>query len=47
MFESVRLMLSVAATEDTEIQNLDVKTAYLYGDIPEGQYIYMCADQQA
>ena len=41
MSETVRLMLSVAATEDMEIQSLDVKTAFLYGDVPEGQYIYM------
>ena len=41
MSETVRLMLSVAATENVEIQSLDVKTAFLYGDVPEGQYIYM------
>ena len=41
MSETVRLMLSVAATEDMEIQSLDVKTAFLYGDVPESQYIYM------
>ena len=36
MSETVRLMLSVAATEDMEIQSLDVKTAFLYGDV------YLC-----
>ena len=41
MSETVRLLLSVAATEDMEIQSLYVKTAFLYGDVPEGQYIYM------
>ena len=41
MSETVRLMLSVAATEDMEIQSLDVKTAFLYGEVPEDQYIYM------
>ena len=41
MSETVRLMLSVAATEDMEIQSLDVKTALLYGDVPDDQYIYM------
>ena len=41
MSETARLMLSVAATDNMEIQSLDVKTAFLYGDIPEGQYIYM------
>ena len=41
MSETVRLMLAVAATEDMEIGCLDVKTAFLYGDVPEDQYIYM------
>ena len=41
MSETVRLMLSVAATEDMEIGCLDVKTAFLYGDVPDDQYIYM------
>ena len=41
MSETVRLLLSVAATEDMEIGCLDVKTAFLYGEVPEDQYIYM------
>ena len=41
MSETVRLLLSVAATEDMGIQSLDVKTACIYGDVPEDQYIYM------
>ena len=41
MSETVRLLLSVAATEDMEIGCLDVKTAFLYGDVPDDQYIYM------
>ena len=41
MSETVRLVLSVAATEDMEIQSLDVKTAILCVDVPEAQYIYM------
>ena len=34
-------MLSVAAAEDMEIRSLDVKTAFLYGEVPDNQYIYM------
>ena len=41
MSETVRLLLAVAATEDMEIGCLDVKTAFLYGDVPDDQYIYM------
>ena len=41
MSESVRLLLSVAATEDMEVASLDVKTAFLYGLIPLAQFIYM------
>ena len=41
MSETVRLMLSVAATEDMEVASLDVKTAFLYGLIPITQFIYM------
>ena len=41
MSEIVRLMLSIAATDDMEIGCLDVKTAFLYGDIPDDQHIYM------
>ena len=41
MSESVRLLLSVAATEDMEVASLDVKTAFLYGILPLVQFIYM------
>ena len=41
MSETVRLMLPIAATEDMEKGYLDVKTAFLYGDVPDDQYIYM------
>ena len=34
-------MLSVAAAEDMEIGSLDVTTAFLYGAVPDDQYIYM------
>ena len=35
--ETVRLVLSVAATDAMETASMDVKTAYLYGDVPEDQ----------
>ena len=41
MSKTVRAMLAVAATEDMELGCLDVKTAFLYGDVPEAQFIYM------
>ena len=41
MSETVRLMLSIAACEDMELGCLDVKTAFLYGNVPPDQYIYM------
>ena len=41
MSETVRLMRSVAATEDMKIECLDVKTAFLYGDVSDDQYIYI------
>ena len=41
MSESVRLLLAIAAAEDLELQSADVSSAFLYGDIPENQFIYM------
>ena len=41
MSETVSLMLTIAATENMEIGCLVVKTAFLHGDIPDDQYIYM------
>ena len=41
MSESVRLLLAVAAAEDLELQSADVSSAFLYGEIPEEQFIYM------
>ena len=41
MYETVRRMLYVAATEDKEEFCLNVKTASLYGVIPITQYIYI------
>ena len=31
----MRLLLAVAALEDLDIQSVDIKTAYLYGDLDE------------
>ena len=41
MFESVRLLLAIAAAEDLELQSADVNSAFLYGEIPNTQWIYM------
>ena len=41
MSETIRTMLSVAAAKDMEIGSLDVTTAFLYGAVPDDQYIYM------
>jgi hypothetical protein len=39
-FETVRLLLALSALEDWEIEALDVKTAFLYGNLNEELYIY-------
>jgi len=38
-YKTVRLLLAVAALEDLDIQSVDVKTAYLYGDLDEEIYM--------
>lgn len=38
-YDSVRLLLSVAAKEDFEIMQFDVKTAFLYGELKEEIYM--------
>ena len=37
--ESLRIILSIAATEDLEIMQLDVKTAFLHGELQEDIYM--------
>ena len=38
-FETFRLLLSLAALYDWEIKALDVKTAYLFGEVDEEIYM--------
>lgn len=38
-YDSIRLLLSVAAREDFQIEQFDVKTAFLYGDLAEEIYM--------
>jgi len=38
-YETVWLFLTIAVLEDLDIQSIDVKTAYLYGDLDEKIYI--------
>ena len=38
-YKTMQLLLAVAALEDLDIQSVDVKTAYLYGDLDEEIYI--------
>ena len=39
--ESVRILLSIAAIEDFHMESVDVKTAFLYPKLKEGEIIYM------
>ena len=39
-FESIRYLLAHAALEDWDIEAMDVKTAFLNGDLEEEIYIY-------
>jgi len=38
-YETAQLLFAVAALEDWDIQSVDVKTAYLYGDLDEEIYM--------
>jgi len=38
-YKTVQLLLAVAVLEDLDIQSIDVKTVYLYGDLDEEIYI--------
>ena len=37
--ETIRLLLGIAAKKDWEIRQIDVKSAYLYGDLDEEIYM--------
>ena len=39
--ESVRLLLNIAAAKDWDIQQIDVKTAFLYGFLPADKAQYL------
>ena len=38
-YETVRILLALCALEDWELEALDVKTAFLYGDLDEEIYM--------
>lgn len=40
-FQSIRLILSLAAIHDLELHQMDVKTAFLYGELDEDVYMEM------
>jgi hypothetical protein len=40
-FETVRLLLALAALEDWEIKALDVKTALLFGELDDNKELYL------
>lgn len=37
--ETIRLLVSIAATNGWEVHNLDVKTAFLHGELKETVYV--------
>jgi hypothetical protein len=39
--ESVRMMLAIAAEQDFELSCVDVRTAFLYSEIPDDEFIYI------
>ena len=40
MLESVRIVLAIAAYFDYEIRQMDVKTAFLHGNLTEDVYMH-------
>ena len=38
-YETVRLLLAIAALENLDIQSVDIKTAYLYGNLDKEIYM--------
>lgn len=46
-YDSIRLILSIAAKEDLEIEQFDVKTAFLYGELFEEIYMEVPEGVQA
>lgn len=46
-FTSVRAFLSLASHKDCEIHQLDVKTAFLYGELKEEVYLRLAEGMKA
>ena len=44
-FSTIRLLLSIAAIDDMEIWQMDVITAFLNGELPEEEVVYMKAPE--
>ncbi|GKC80070.1 retrovirus-related pol polyprotein from transposon TNT 1-94 [Tanacetum coccineum] len=44
---TIRLVLSIVASEDLHIEQLDVKTAFLHGDLDEDIYMTQSEDFQS
>jgi len=38
-YDSLRVLLSLAASRDLDISQLDIKTAFLYGELKENIYM--------
>jgi transposase InsO family protein len=39
--ESIRLLFALAAVKDLDLRQVDVKTAFLYGELPENEEVFM------
>ena len=46
-FSTLRLLLAIAAIEDMDIDQMDFVTAFLNGELPENEVVYMKTPQGA